>query len=111
MNMLLKPENVALLVKIQSQLKAPKGQFNSFGKYNYRSAEDILDAVKPIAHALGCAVGCTDEVLFVEGRYYVVAMSFVIFPDGEVYSAQGWAREEESKKGMDASQVTGCCIS
>lgn len=103
--------NVKLLVDIQKELKAPKNNYNSFGKYAYRSAEDILEGAKPIAHARSCAVGCSDSVEFIEGRHYVVSHAYIMFPDGQSHTTSGYAREEESKKGMDGSQVTGAASS
>ena len=98
------------LTKIQSQLKAPKNQFNSFGKYNYRSAEDILEGLKPLLAEHGAYVVLTDEVVNVGERFYVKAMCKLVAPDiTEV--AVGMAREEETKKGMDGSQVTGAASS
>ena len=98
------------LIKIQQTLKAPKGQYNSFGKFKYRSCEDIIEAVKPIAHPLGYALILTDGIIEVGGRIYVEA--FVTLTNGEkTYSATGYAREEETKKGMDGSQITGAASS
>jgi len=104
-------DNVKLLVEIQKELRAPKGQYNKFGQYNYRSAEDIIDAAKPIVHARGCVIGCTDQIVFESGRFYVQANAFIIFPDAQVFGTSGYAREEETKKGMDGSQVTGAASS
>lgn len=92
------------LQEIQHQLKAPKGQFNSFGKYNYRSCEDILEAVKPL---LGESVLLlSDEIVPLGNRFYVKATAKFIDGDKttEVFA---YAREQDEKKGMDASQVTG----
>lgn len=94
------------LAKIQSEVKAPKGQFNSFGKYKYRSAEDILEAVKPVINSRGFSIMISDTIIMVGDRYYVQAV--VTLTDGkETYTATACAREEESKKGQDASQTTG----
>ena len=96
------------LIKIQAELKAPKGQFNDFGKYKYRSAEDILEAVKPICHAHGCYVTLSDELVCVGERYYIRATATLWNKDNDpVNYVTAYAREEESKKGMDGSQVTG----
>ena len=99
------------LAQVQSKLKAPKNQRNTFGGYNYRSAEDILEAVKPLAYEVGCAVNCTDEVLMIGDRYYVVATAIFATPAGQLISTRGWAREQDERKGMDASQVTGSASS
>lgn len=99
------------LGEIQHRLKAPKNQTNKFGGYNYRSAEDILEAVKPLAHEVGATVNCSDEVLMVGGRFYVVATAILTTYEGEQVAVQGWAREQDERKGMDASQVTGSASS
>jgi len=91
---------------IQKQVKAPKGQFNSFGKYPYRSAEDIVEAVKPIINPLGFSLILSDEIVNLGNRFYVKATA-TITNNTETYFAVGYAREEETKKGMDGSQVTG----
>jgi hypothetical protein len=101
------------LVKIQAELKAPKGQLNKFGNYRYRSAEDIIEAVKPILHKNGCALIITDEIVQVADRVYVKATA-AIFDQDNIdfqFTAHGWAREEEVKKGMDAAQITGSASS
>ena len=92
------------LVDIQQKLKAPKGQMNKFGGYKYRSCEDILEAVKPL---LGDAVLLlNDELVNIGDRYYIKATARFIDWDTEI-SVDAYAREEESKKGMDGSQITG----
>ena len=94
------------LVKIQKDLKAPKDEFNNFAKYAYRSAEKILEAVKPLVHAEGLHLILTDEVVNVGNANYVKAT--VAISDGEnVIETTAYAREEVSKKGMDSSQITG----
>lgn len=98
------------LAQIQSEVKAPKGQFNSFGKYKYRSAEDILEAVKPIVNSRGFSITLSDEIIAMDGRFYIKATA-TLTNGKETYSATGFAREEESKKGMDGSQVTGASSS
>jgi len=99
-----------MLHEIQAQVKAPKGQFNSFGKYKYRSCEDIVEAIKPIINPLGFWLILSDEVVEVGGRVYVKATATLT--NGKlVYQAYGYAREEETKKGMDSSQVTGASSS
>jgi hypothetical protein len=98
------------LAEIQAKLKAPKGQFNSFGKYHYRSAEDILEAVKKVVNPMGFSITLTDSVGEVGGRIYV--QSIATLYNGELeYQATGFAREEETKKGMDGSQITGAASS
>jgi hypothetical protein len=98
------------LIDIQSRLKAPKGQYNSFGKYKYRNCEDILEAVKPLLRDNGCYLTITDEVVSIGDRYYVKAIATLT--DGEEkIEVSALAREEETKKGMDASQVTGATSS
>jgi len=98
------------LAEIQSLIKAPKGQFNSFGKYKYRSAEDILEAVKVVINPLGYWITLTDELIQVGDRYYI--KSTATLTDGtNNYHSTAFAREEESKKGMDGSQVTGASSS
>ena len=94
------------LKAIQKELKAPKGQRNTFGNYNYRSCEDILEAVKPLAHEQGCIVTLSDTIVEVGGRIYVKATATIT--DGEgIVSTDAYARESEEKKGMDAAQITG----
>lgn len=98
------------LSAVITELKAPKGQRNNFGKYNYRSAEDILEAVKPIANKYGLVPKLTDEIVLIGDRYYVEARA--IITDGKTTEqASGFAREPESKKGMDESQITGTASS
>ena len=94
------------LSKIQSQLKAPKGQMNKFGKYRYRSAEDILESVKPLTSGEGLILTLSDEIQLIGDRIYVKATARLSDAEHEVVTV-AFAREEESKKGMDASQVTG----
>jgi hypothetical protein len=100
------------LSKIQNALKAPKGQRNDFGKYNYRSMSDINEAAKPILAELGIALIVSDELVLIGERYYVKATASLVAPSGSILaSSVGYAREEETKKGMDASQITGSCSS
>ena len=101
------------LVNIQAELKAPKNQVNSFGKYKYRSAEDIIEAVKPILFKHQTALLISDEVVQVADRVYVKATAMLIDETNEELPIKvyGWAREEEVKKGMDASQITGSASS
>ena len=99
------------LAVIQSRLKAPKGQYNSFGDYNYRSCEDIVEAVKPLLVEQGCALIMSDEMVFVGDRYYIKATVTIQNAAGEQVQSTALAREEEKKKGMDASQITGTASS
>ncbi len=101
------------LVKIQAELKAPKNQMNAFGKYKYRSAEDIIEAVKPILFKNTCALLISDEIVQVADRVYVKATAMLIDENNEELPIKvyGWAREEEVKKGMDAAQITGSASS
>lgn len=98
------------LLAIQTKLKAPKGQYNSFGKYSYRSAEDILEAVKPLNAEQGVLLTITDEIKEVGGRIYVVATATVSDGTDEL-KVSAFAREPENKKGMDESQITGATSS
>lgn len=100
------------LANVQSALKAPKGQYNSFGKYKYRSCEDIVESVKPLLKANGLLLTLTDEIVNIADRFYVKATATIIDTDkGERVSVSAFAREEETKKGMDGSQVTGASSS
>jgi hypothetical protein len=98
---------VSKLQQVQSELVAPKGQYNSFGKYNYRSCEDILEALKPLLAKYGATVILSDNVKEVGGRVYVEATA--TFRVGENYylETKAWAREPESQKGMNDAQITG----
>ena len=99
------------LVNIQAELKAPKSNFNSFGKYRYRSAEDILTAAKPILSKYGCQMTITDDIVFIGSRFYIKATVTITDADGNSESVSAFAREDESKKGMDGSQITGTASS
>jgi hypothetical protein len=102
----------AKLANVQSALKAPKGQYNSFGKYKYRSCEDIVESVKPLLKKEGLLLNLTDTIELIGDRYYVKATAIIIdTADGNMVSVEAYAREEESKKGMDGSQVTGASSS
>ena len=102
----------AALMAVQSELKAPKGQENTFGKYRYRSAEDILEAVKPLLKANGLYLRISDAVELIGDRYYVKATVTVVdIATGDAESATAYAREQAEKKGMDAAQVTGATSS
>lgn len=100
------------LANVQSALKAPKGQYNSFGKYKYRSCEDIVESVKPLLKQNGLLLTLSDEIVLIGDRFYVKATAEVIdTKEGSVISVSAFAREEESKKDMDGSQVTGASSS
>ena len=98
------------LAEIQAKVKAPKGQFNSFGKYHYRSAEDILEAVKQVINPMGFYISISDAIVVQGDRFYVQATA-TLSNGTETYTSTAFAREEESKKGMDGSQVTGASSS
>lgn len=96
---------------IQTALKAPKGQFNAFGKYKYRSCEDILEAAKPLLAANKCTLTITDEIVCVSERVYVKATATLTNSDGAAVSTTAFAREAKQKTGMDEAQVTGAASS
>ena len=96
------------LMNIQANLKAPKGQYNSFGKYSYRNAEDILEALKPLLKDYKATVTLKDDLLLIGDRYYLQATAtFTDIESGESVIVTSLAREEETKKGYDVSQLTG----
>lgn len=98
------------LINIQHDLKAPKGNYNSFGKYKYRSCEDILEAVKPLLAREGCTLIIKDDIVQVGDRFYIKATAKIT--DGtESIEVTAFARESDEKKGMDSSQVTGTASS
>lgn len=100
------------LSDIQSQISVTKSNYNSFGKYSYRSAEDILEAAKPVCKNNGCVLTIRDEMIALEGRFYVMAVCTLTDIESlEKIEVTAFAREEENKKGMDASQVTGATSS
>ena len=101
------------LLNIQQELKAPKNQRNDFGGYNYRSCEDILEAVKPLLKANKCVLTIEDELVNIGERYYIRATATLADAENaeDFYSNTAYAREAETKKGMDESQVTGACSS
>ena len=102
----------AKLLAIQMQLKVPKDQYNDYGKYNYRSGEGILEAVKPLAATQGTLVIMTDAIEQIGNRYYIRATaSLVDIETGEQISVNALAREQEDKKSYDASQITGASSS
>lgn len=102
----------AALMAVQAELKAPKNQHNSFGKYDYRSAEDIIEAVKPLLKDNGLFLNMSDEIVLIGDRYYVKATVKVVdVVTGESVQTSALAREAAQKKGMDESQVTGTASS
>lgn len=97
---------------IQTKLKAPKGQYNSFGKYHYRSLEDITEAIKPLLDETGATLTISDEIIQIGDRYYVKATATLYdIGSNENISVTAFARESETKKGMDESQITGATSS
>ena len=101
---------VKKLATIQSRLKAPKNQYNSFGKYKYRSCEDILEALKPLANEQGCTITIEDSPIMVGEWHYIQATATL--SDGyNSKSVKAYARESETKSGMDSSQITGTASS
>lgn len=102
----------AKLLNVQHELKVEKGQFNSFGNYRYRSCEDIMAGAKPLCHAAGLLLTVTDTIEMIGTRYYVKAEATIMDVETkESHTVTASAREEESKKGMDGSQVTGAASS
>lgn len=96
------------LLAIQTELKAPKAQFNNFGKYKYRNCEDILESLKPILAKNRATITISDDVVSVGNRIYIRATAKIVDTEtGESVETTAYAREEESKKGMDGSQLTG----
>jgi len=98
------------LAIIQNEIKAPKGQFNNFGKYKYRSCEDIVEAAKPVLLKYGFALTLSDAIEQIGDRYYIRSVA-TITDGNEKYTATAYAREEADKKGMDGSQITGAASS
>ena len=100
------------LSKIQMELKAPKGQYNSFGKYKYRSCEDILEAVKPLLDKNKLSMQISDELVQIGERYYIKASATLLdLEDNSTMTNTAYARESEKKSGMDESQITGTASS
>lgn len=96
------------LMEVQSKLKAPKGQFNSFGNYKYRSCEDILESLKPLLAEVKAVLNLTDTIELIGERFYVKATAiFIDAEKGEKVEVTALAREDATKKGMDLAQVTG----
>lgn len=98
------------LIAVQGALKAPKGQYNSFGKYKFRSCEDVLEAVKPLLVEHELLLTIEDDIVMIGDRIYVKAVATLRYGD-ECITNTAFAREEQEKKGMDASQVTGAASS
>lgn len=97
---------------IQQELNCPKKNENKFGGYMYRKAEDILEAVKPLLAKYGCVLTCHDELVNIGERYYIKATAILHdLKDGNCWQTTAYAREEETKKGMDGSQITGASSS
>lgn len=100
------------LPNIQNEMNVQKSRYNQFGKYNYRSCEDILQEAKRVCGKYGCYVNVTDSIEYIEGRFYVKSTAKVVdIETGESETATAFAREEESKKGMDGAQLTGATSS
>lgn len=100
------------LLNIQRELKAPKGQYNNFGGYKYRSCEDILEAVKPLLNANKCILTIADSIEQIGNRYYILAKATLLDAESdETIVNTAYAREEESKKGQDGAQITGTASS
>lgn len=99
------------LINIQNELKAPKGQYNSFAKYRYRSCEDILEAVKPLLVKYECLLTLSDRVEMVGDRHYITTTATLQNSKGLKISVESCAGEDIGKKGMDASQVSGSASS
>ncbi len=101
------------LLNIQSELKAPKGQYNSFGKYKYRSCENILESLKPLLKKHNMTLTLMDEIQQIGERYYIKATAVLIDLEktSDTVTVMAYAREEETKKGMDGSQITGASSS
>ena len=98
------------LIAIQGELKSPKTQVNTFGKYNYRKTEDILEAVKPLCKKYGCGIVIRDEIEEYGGRVFIKAVTIIV-DDKESYETSAYAELATDKKGMDAAQMTGATSS
>lgn len=103
-------ELIKKIASIQKELKAPKNQYNNFGKYKYRSCEDILEAVKPLVNGIDCILTISDEIVMLGDRYYVKATAEITDGTNSI-SNTAYARESLDKKGMDDSQITGAASS
>lgn len=107
-----KKSKKSILNIVQTSVRCPKGQFNNFGRYSYRSLEDICKAVRDVLKETGVSILVEDEVVLIGNRYYVKATARLVDENGNcVATTTGWAREAESKKGMDEAQITGACSS
>lgn len=98
------------ILAVQAAIVAPKTQFNAFGKYKYRRAEDILEALKPLLKANELTISISDEPVFIEGRFYIKA-TVTVYHGDESHSVTAYAREGETKSGMDPAQITGATSS
>ena len=105
------------LIQIQKELKVPKNQMNKFGNYRFRSAEDIIEAAKPICHKHDCALTISDEVVLIGDRIYVKAVATLHKKDGDYIATTGYAREEEvnnmtmkNEHGLNANEIHSYCI-
>lgn len=99
------------LIKAQIELKAPKTQFNKFGGYQYRSCEDITEALKPLQEKYQFATLTDTEIVIKDGRFFVKATATILNKEGKEISTNGYAELPEAKKGMDLSQLTGSATS
>lgn len=100
------------LPNIQNEMNVQKSRYNQFGKYNYRSCEDILQEAKRVCEKYGCYVMVTDSIEFIEGRFYVKSTAKIVETEtGSIETCSAFAREEDSKKGMDSAQLTGATSS
>lgn len=99
------------LIRIQTELKAPKNLYNSFGKYKYRNAEGIMEAVKPLLKKYNCYLTLCDDIHMIGDRYYLRATATFVNKDGKSVVVTALAREDDNKKGMDGSQITGTASS
>lgn len=100
------------LPNIQNEMNVQKSRYNQFGKYNYRSCEDILQEAKRVCEKYGCYVMVTDSIEFIEGRFYVKSTAKIVETEtGSIETCSAFAREEDSKKGMDLAQLTGATSS
>lgn len=100
-----------ILFAIQQELRCKKAQYNAFGKYNYRSCEDILEAVKPLLAKNSAVLTLSDDIVEKGGRIYVQATATLIGEEGVIHTVTAYAREDETKKGMDGAQITGSASS
>lgn len=105
-------EIIVALQNIQKNLIAPKGQYNDFGRYKYRSCEDVLEALKPLLSAYSCSLMINDEIVLIGDRYYVKATATLLRSGSQdTISVSAFAREPKDRKGMDESQITGATSS